>query len=156
MSRRRRRLVEIVLGTIASVALVLSILTAAGAVTLPGLNGGDNDLLALGQGAGQTPDKVPTVRRAEPPLVATPRAKCGPGSQARARHPGPRPRGLGDQRPVVQHDDGRPPGHVGRLQGLRYVDAAGPRVRYYDTALLFPLNAVQPQRERRSASRCST
>ena len=57
MSRRRRRLVEIVLGTIASVALVLSILTAAGAVTLPGLNGGDNDLLALGQGAGQTPTR---------------------------------------------------------------------------------------------------
>ena len=43
MSRRRRRVVEIALGSIASVALVLLILTAAGAVTLPGLNGGDND-----------------------------------------------------------------------------------------------------------------
>jgi hypothetical protein len=59
MSRRRKRLVELVLGTIASAALVLSILTAAGAVTLPGLNGGDNDLLALDQGAGQTPTRCP-------------------------------------------------------------------------------------------------
>src|SRR4051812_46100479 len=40
-----------------------------------------NDLAALGQGLGQTPDPVAIVKRAAPPLVATPRAKCGPGSK---------------------------------------------------------------------------
>ena len=40
-----------------------------------------NDLLALGQGIGQQPAKATVQQNAEPPLVATPRAQCGPGSK---------------------------------------------------------------------------
>lgn len=40
-----------------------------------------NDLFALGQGEGQTPLMLPEQRNAEPPLVATPRAHCLPGSR---------------------------------------------------------------------------
>jgi hypothetical protein len=39
-----------------------------------------NDLLALGLGVGQTPATVPVQHNPEPPLAATPRANCGPGS----------------------------------------------------------------------------
>lgn len=70
------------------VAAILSAMSVAGAVTLPTLpiiggGGGNglNDLAALGQGVGQTPARAPTVYRAEPPLVATPLAPCGPGSR---------------------------------------------------------------------------
>ena len=142
MSRRRRRLVEIVLGTIASVALVLSILTAAGAVTLPGLNGGDNDLLALGQGAGQTPDKVPTVRRAEPPLVATPLAKCGPGSRPEPGIDGRVPAGSGVNGLWCNMTEIAHQGTSGGFKVFRYVDQQGHVCAFYDTALLFPTNAV--------------
>ena len=142
MSRRRRRLVEIVLGTIASVALVLSILTAAGAVTLPGLNGGDNDLLALGQGAGQTPDKVATVRRAEPPLVATPLAKCGPGSRPEPGVDGRVPAGSGVNGLWCNMTEIAHQGTSGGFKVFRYVDQQGHVCAFYDTALLFPTNAV--------------
>jgi hypothetical protein len=135
-------LVEIVLGTIASVALVLSILTAAGAVTLPGLNGGDNDLLALGQGAGQTPDKVPTVRRAEPPLVAAPLAKCGPGSRPELGVDGRVPAGSGVNGLSCNMTEIAHQGTSGGFKVFRYVDQQGHVCAFYDTALLFPTNAV--------------
>jgi len=53
-----------------------------------------NDLLAVGQGSGQKPEQVASVRRAEPPLVATPRALRS-GVQARARDPGAGPGRFG-------------------------------------------------------------
>jgi hypothetical protein len=71
--RRTRRVILVsALGLIA----ILSVLSATGAVALPliGNPTGLNDLAAIGQGLGQTPASVPTVRRAEPPLVATPRS----------------------------------------------------------------------------------
>jgi hypothetical protein len=142
MSRRRRRLVEIALGTIASVALVLSILTAAGAVTLPGLNGGDNDLLALSQGAGQTPDKVPTVTRAEPPLVATPLAKCGPGSHPEPGVDGRVPAGSGVNGLSCNMTEIAHQGTSGGFKVFRYVDQQGHVCAFYDTALLFPTNGI--------------
>ena len=40
-----------------------------------------NDLLSLGHAGGQTTARVATVRRAEPPFEATPRANCLPGSR---------------------------------------------------------------------------
>jgi len=42
-----------------------------------------NDLLALGQAGGQTPDSVPVQKPKAPPYAATPRAHCGPGSRVR-------------------------------------------------------------------------
>ena len=44
-----------------------------------------NDLLALGQAGGQTPDTVPTLKPPAPPLAATPApSHCDPGA-----HPQP-------------------------------------------------------------------
>src|SRR4051812_7308965 len=60
-----------------------------------------NDLAALGQAGGQTPDEVPTQQPPEPPQVATPRAHCGAGSQPE---------------PGIQ---GRVPGHAPLNAGLR-------------------------------------
>src|SRR4051794_7017019 len=39
-----------------------------------------SDLLALGQGSGQSPASVPVQHTPEPPLTATPPPTCGPGS----------------------------------------------------------------------------
>ncbi len=142
MSRRRRRVVEIALGSVASVALVLSILTAAGAVTLPGLNGGDNDLLALSQGAGQTPDKVATAKRAEPPLVATPLVKCGPGSHPEPGVDGRVPAGSGVNGLSCNMTEISHQGTSGGFKVFRYVDQQGHVCAFYDTALLFPTNGV--------------
>lgn len=141
-SARRRRLVEIVLGAVALVALALSVMTAAGAVTLPGLNGGDNDLLALSQGAGQTPAKVPTVRRAEPAFVATPLVNCGPGSRPEPGVDGRVPAGSGVNGLSCNTTEIAHQGTSGGFKVFRYVDQQGHVCAFYDTALLFPTNGI--------------
>ena len=88
-----------------------------------------NDLLSLGHAGGQTPARVATVRRAEPPFEATPRANCLPGVAQGAGHPGAGARGRGRQRPALQRRPARPPGHLGRLQGLSLRRRARARVR---------------------------
>src|SRR3954467_7961083 len=65
------------------IALAVLALLPAGAAA-QGPLGPLNDMAALGQGTGQTPDAVATMKRAEPPFKATPRAQCGKGS-----HPEP-------------------------------------------------------------------
>ncbi|HEX6388857.1 MAG TPA: hypothetical protein VFZ89_05415 [Solirubrobacteraceae bacterium] len=102
-----------------------------------------NDLLALGQAGGQTPVPAPVQRNPEPPLTATPRAQCDanakpePGIQGRvpagAAHTGLwcNARLLGRQ------------GTSGGFRVWRYVDVHGRECAYYDTALLFPLNALK-------------
>ena len=102
-----------------------------------------NDLLALGQGGGQEPAKVATARRAEPPLVATPRAQCGPGSKPEPGIQGRVPAGAAKDGlhcnvSLVAHQ-----GTSGGFKVLRYVDPAGHECAYYDTALLFPVNALK-------------
>src|ERR1700759_5651739 len=100
-----------------------------------------NDLLALGQGTGQTPAKAPVQDPPAPPVEATPRANCGPGSK-------PEP-GIQGRVPAGSATDGRwcnvsllsHQGTSGGFKVLRYVDPAGHECAYYDTALLFPLNA---------------
>src|SRR3954469_14146425 len=119
------------------IALILALpaLNAVGALTPL------NDLLALGQGTGQKPAKVAIARRAEPPFVATPRAQCGPGSK-------PEP-GIQGRVPAGWATNGFPctvsrvahQGTPGGFKGRRSVDHAGHECAFYDTALLFPINA---------------
>jgi hypothetical protein len=121
------------------IALILALpaLNAIGALTPL------NDLLAIGQGIGQQPAKVAIATRAEPPFVATPRAKCGPGSKPEPGIQGRVPAGsatgsLHCNVSLVAHQ-----GTSGGFKTLRYVDAAGHECAYYDTALLFPVNALK-------------
>jgi hypothetical protein len=101
-----------------------------------------NDLLALGQAGGQTPAKAAIVRNSEPPLVATPRARCGVGSRPEPGIQGRVPAGsatlgLWCNAALVSHQ-----GTSGGFKVLRYVDTQGHECAFYDTALLFPTNAV--------------
>ena len=102
-----------------------------------------NDLLSLGQGGGQTPARVPIVKRREPPLVATPRAHClrgsrpEPGIQGRVPE-GSATRGLRCNVRLVSHQ-----GDSGGFKVLRYVDSRGRECAFYDTALLYPINAIR-------------
>jgi hypothetical protein len=101
-----------------------------------------NDLLALGQAGGQTPEKAPIMRNVEPPLVATPRAQCRPGSRPEPGIQGRVPAGsatlgLWCNATLLSHQ-----GTSGGFKVHRYVDAQGHECAYYDTALLFPMNAV--------------
>ena len=90
---------------------------------------------------------TPAGTTAEPPATAAPRARCGPGSR-------PEP-GMQGRVPKDEVDAGRAAegywcnltriGHAGETGGFRvhrYVDRAGRECAYYDTALLFPTNAL--------------
>src|SRR3954452_13956672 len=121
--------------------VALAALGTPAAANAQGPVGPINDLAALGQGFGQTPDTVPTIKRAAPPLKATPRAHCGPGSKPepgiQGRVPaGSAAQGLWCNMTMLSHS-----GTSGGFKVLRYVDDAGHECAFYDTALLFPLNA---------------
>ncbi|MEO6858423.1 MAG: hypothetical protein ABI323_07535 [Solirubrobacteraceae bacterium] len=146
----RRRRFTLVLSAVVLALSILSAMSAAGAVILPlpiiggGSTNGVNDLGALGQGLGQTPTKVPIIERPEPPLTATPLAKCGPGSRPEPGVDGRVPAGSGDNGlwcnvRLVAHQ-----GTSGGFKTFRYVDAQGHVCAFYDTALLFPTNAINP------------
>ena len=97
---------------------------------------------------------------AEPPILPTPRASCGPGLEPGARHAGTngaRGRRLRSCRQglLVQHERRRPQGDTGGFKVQRFVDPAGHECAYYDTTLLFPTNALTSPTSR-PASRCST
>ncbi len=119
---------------------------------------GKVELEAL-QGAAGSPSNpidVPPVRaihRAEPPLLATPEAKCGPGSRPETDIQGRVPR--------ADHESGRAAegytcntrligsytrpnvnGTVGGYKVERYEDEAGNDCAYYDTTLLFGTNVL--------------
>ncbi len=140
--RTTRRL--FMLSGLCLVAVALSVLSVTGAVALPiiGTPTGLNDLAALGQGLGQSPARVATVRRAEPPLLATPRAQCGPGSHPEPGTQGRVPAGSGTNGlwcnvTLISHQ-----GTSGGFKVFRYVDQSGHVCAFYDTALLFPTNAI--------------
>jgi hypothetical protein len=123
--------------------LVILLIVALPALDASGALGPLNDLLALGQGGGQEPAQVAIARRAEPPLVATPRAQCGPGSKPEPGIQGRVPAGsaaggLHCNLDLVAHQ-----GSSGGFKVLRYVDPAGHECAFYDTALLFPSNALK-------------
>src|SRR5690349_18706510 len=124
--------------------LVIAIVLALPALNAMGALAPLNDLLALGQGDGQQPAQVAVAQRAEPPFVATPRAVCGPGSRPEPGIQGRVPAGAADAGALhcnvdlVAHQ-----GTSGGFKVLRYVDAAGHACAFYDTALLFPVNALK-------------
>ena len=128
-----------------TVALVLALAAPAAA---QGPFGPLNDLFALGQGEGQTPNTVPTMTRDEPPFEATPRADCKAGSKTEPDIQGRVPAGSADGEgfhcnvSLLAHQ-----GNSGGFKVLRYTDTKGRECAYYDTALLFPLNVfkVSPQ-----------
>src|SRR5437764_5285820 len=105
-----------------------------------------NDLLALGQGGGQTPAKVAVQQNPEPPLTASPRAVCGPGSHPLAGVQGRVPASAIATAPAGGYTCNMTlVGHQGQSGGfkvLRYTDKQGHECAFYDTALLYPLNAV--------------
>src|SRR3954451_11820738 len=120
---------------IASVSLLL---VAPAVAQLPVLN----DLLALGKGPGETPAAATVQNPAAPPVTAVPRAHCDAASKpepdVQGRVPaGSAANGLWCNATLISHQ-----GTSGGFKVLRYVDAAGHECAYYDTALLFPLNAL--------------
>ncbi|MDA0174559.1 hypothetical protein OJ998_36010 [Solirubrobacter taibaiensis] len=121
---------------IASVAVLL--LAPAVVAQIPPLN----DLLALGKGEGQQPEKATVQNPEAPPVVSAPRAVCEPGSKPEPGVQGRVPAGAAadglwcNMTLVSRH------GTSGGFKVLRYVDRAGRECAYYDTALLFPLNAL--------------
>src|SRR4051795_1872437 len=99
-----------------------------------------NDLFALSQGDGQQPDRVPTQKDPGQP-EAVPRAVCGPGAKPERSIQGRVPAGAATDGlwcnvTMLAHQ-----GTSGGFRTYRYVDPAGHECAYYDTALLFPLNA---------------
>src|SRR3954452_15536694 len=120
---------------IASVSLLL---VAPAVAQLPVLN----DLLALGKGPGETPAAATVQNPAAPPVTAVPRAHCDAASKpvpdVQGRVPaGSAADGLWCNTTLISHQ-----GTSGGFKVLRYVDPAGHECAYYDTALLFPSNAL--------------
>ncbi|HEV7363590.1 MAG TPA: hypothetical protein VGN71_04305, partial [Solirubrobacteraceae bacterium] len=128
---------------------MITMLVAAGALAIGaavahGELGPLNDLFAVGQGTGDAPASAPVVQRAEPPFVATPLVPCGPGSRPQPGVDGRVPAGsakdgLSCNVSLVGHQ-----GTEGGFKVLRYIDAGGRECAFYDTTLMFPLNALNP------------
>jgi hypothetical protein len=131
------------------VVRVIATLTAAGALAIvAGAAYGQleplNDLFALGQGGGESPAAAPVARRAEPPFVATPLVPCAPGSRPQPGVDGRVPAGsakdgLNCNVALVGHQ-----GTEGGFKVFRYIDARGRECAFYDTTLMYPLNALNP------------
>jgi hypothetical protein len=145
MGSTRRRHLRVAVSVVALLALVLAVMSGAGAVALPVIGppgNGLNDLAAIGQGTGETPARAPSQANPEPPLVATPRAVCGPGSKPEPGIQGRVPAGSADSGlscnvTLISHQ-----GTSGGFKTFRYVDTQGHVCAFYDTALLFPTNAI--------------
>jgi hypothetical protein len=102
-----------------------------------------NDLLALGQAGGQTPAKAPVQLPAEPVLAASPRAQCGAGAKAEPGIQGRVPAGAAKDGLWCNVTLVGRQGASGGFRTWRYIDVHGRECAYYDTALLFPLNALK-------------
>lgn len=119
------------------------IILALPALSASGQLGALNDLLSLGQGGGQTPAKAPIRSSSEPPQVATPRAKCGAGSRTEPGIQGRVPAGSATGGFHCNVDLVGRQGSSGGFKVFRYVDRAGHECGFYDTALLYPTNALK-------------
>src|SRR5205085_43448 len=128
----------------------------AGAVTI-----GNGSTLPLGQrghtynvtltATGGTPGytwsllsgALPAQHNPAPPLVATPRAQCGPGSRREPGIQGRVPAGSATDGLTCNAEQVAHQGKSGGFKTWRYVDTNGHTCAFYDTALLFPLNAFK-------------
>src|SRR4051812_20367481 len=117
--------------------LALPVLDASGALEPL------NDLLSLGEGVGQQPAMVAVQRREEPPQLATPRAICGPGSKPEPGIQGRVPDGSATDGLHCNVDLIAHQGTSGGFKVWRYVDTHGRECAFYDTALLYPVNALK-------------
>src|SRR5436189_6268023 len=91
-----------------ALALLLALLVLASPAAAQGPLGPPNDLLALGQGGGDTPDQVPVRKAPSPSFDAVPRAKCLAGSKPEPSVQGRVPQGsategLGCNMPKIAH-----------------------------------------------------
>jgi hypothetical protein len=126
---------------------VILLAVVAGVLVIPPLSATGqlqplNDLLALGQGSGDSPTEPPIQKNSEPAQVATPRAHCLSGSH---REPGTQGRVPANSAKNSLHCNVDVVGHEGNFGGFRtyrYVDPHGHVCAFYDTSLLFPTNAV--------------
>jgi hypothetical protein len=123
--------------------VVLAALLLAPVGVVVGQSNPLNDLFALGQGSGQTPEHSPVQHNPEPPLRASSQLACDsdskpePGLQGRVPE-GSAANGLWCNLTRVAHH-----GSAGGFKVLRYRDQQGHECAYYDTALLYPLNAFR-------------
>lgn len=96
---------------------------------------------------GQTPATAKVQQPGEPPLAATPQARCRPGSNPLRGQEGRVPASALNSRAgahgytcnlsLVSHQ-----GDFGGYKVWRYIDRAGHVCAFYDTALIFPMNAI--------------
>src|SRR5204863_1364756 len=110
---------------LALIVSLTALLLATPAAMAEGPFGPLNDLLALGQGGGQTPNSVPVQKPAAPPMDAAPRANCGPGSKPEPSFQGRVPAGsatdgLWCNVTMLSHQ-----GTSGGFKVLRYIDTQG-------------------------------
>jgi len=122
---------------------ILAAFTLVPPLAATGQLGPLNDLLSLGHAGGQAPERVPTVRRAEPPFLATPRANCLPGSRREPGIQGRVPEGANTTALHCNVDLLGRQGSSGGFKVHRYIDRRGRECAFYDTALLFPLNVFK-------------
>jgi len=123
------------------VLALLALLALSSSAAAQGPLGPPNDLLALGQGGGDTPDQAPVRKADSPSYDAVPRAKCGDGSKPEPSIQGRVPAGaaaggLHCNMTAIAHQ-----GSSGGFRVYDYVDTQGHECAYYDSTLLFPTNA---------------
>lgn len=87
---------------------------------------------------------APQPVRAEPPVVAAPRAACPPEARPEPGVQGRTPDGGAGGGYRCNLDLIGREGSTGGYKVLRYVDAAGRECAYYDSTLAFPVNAAAP------------
>jgi hypothetical protein len=122
--------------------MLLALLALASPAAAQSPFGPPNDLLALGQGGGDTPDQAPVVTAASPSFDAVPRARCDSSSKPEPSIQGRVPagsasKGLWCNMTMLAHQ-----GTSGGFKVFDYVDDQGHECAYYDSTLLFPSNAT--------------
>ena len=128
----------------AALAAALALAFLAVAAAQGQLPGPLNDLFAIGQGGGETPAAASIQKPAEPPFVATPVAGCDAASHPEPGVDGRVPagsatHGLWCNMTLIGHQ-----GTEGGFKVFRYVDAQNHVCAFYDSTLMFPLNALNP------------